>query len=193
MLFPTASRDLDGIYITGQLIGIRLHPDSSGSIYVTVIGLPGVTGFDRPCQITSSEERTLYAPADIHVHDTRLECFAADAFAPVLRKGFVLELEPGMAPLLRTWLTKLAAVSAASKVIGEQFSAVNGEPVYHMLGAVTSVVARIVLYAWDAAHSVAFEKEHGIWSKQRGFMDQFDKEDVVQALRNLAAPRSDGA
>jgi hypothetical protein len=185
MLFPTASREWDGVCIAGQLVSLCLQPDAEGKISVTVIGLPAITGFNHPCRLSSCEAVPRFDPAEIQVHDTHLECFAADACAPVLRTGLTLELEPGMAPLLRTWLAKLAAVATASKAIADKFNAQMPPPIYHMLGAVTSVVARIVLNAWEVEHSVRYEKEHGIWSGEREFMAQFDAEGVMQDLRAL--------
>jgi hypothetical protein len=185
MLFPTASRDLDGVHLAGQRIALRLHPHPDGTISVTVIGLPALTGFDGPCRL-SGEDRPYFAPDGIEVHDTRLECFAADPYAPILRTGFTLELEPGMAPLLRAWLPRLTTVATASKAIADQFSAQLPEPIYHMLHSITSVVARIILAGWDVDHSVAYEREHGIWAKEHEFMAQFDAEAVAQELRALA-------
>lgn len=189
MLFPTASRDWNGVYLAGQRIGLRLHPHAEGTISVTVIGLPAITGFRSPCRL-SGDELPQFAPAEIQVHDTRLECFAAAAYAPVLRTGFMLELEPGMAPLLRTWLAKLAAVAAPSREIADKFSTQLPPPIHHMLGAITSVVARIVLDGWEAEHSVAYEREHGTWSREREFMAQFDAKAVAQDLRALATARA---
>lgn len=187
MLFPTACRQWDGVYITGQHIALELYPNAEGTIRVSVIGLPAITGFDGPCRLSSCEPLPQFAPTEIQVHDTRLECFAVDAFAPSLRTGFRLELEPGMAPLLRAWLTKLATVAAASKVIADKFNAQLQAPIYHMLNAITSVVARIVLADWEAEHSVAYEREHSIWSKEQEFMSQFDAEGVKQILCALVA------
>jgi hypothetical protein len=48
------------------------------------------------------------------------------------------------------------------------------------------VVARIVLDDWEAEHSVAYEREHGTWSRELEFMAQFDAEGVAQDLRALA-------
>jgi hypothetical protein len=190
MLFPTASREWNGVYIAGQLISLRLCPNAEGTISVMVAGHPAITGLDQPCRLSSCEDLPQFAPTEIQVHDTRLECFAADRFAPVIRTGFTLELEPGMAPLLRTWLVKLTEVAAASKAIADKFSAQLPAPIYHMLDAITSVVARIVLDAWEAEHAVAYEREYGIWAKEREFMAQFDAEGVAQDLRSLAIARA---
>jgi hypothetical protein len=196
MLFPTASRDWTGVYVAGERVALRLHPHADGTISVTVIALPAITGFDRPCRLSSCEEMPQFAPAGIQVHDTRLECFAADTHAPVLRTGFTLELEPGMAPQLRTWLAKLEAVAAASKAVADKFDAQLPPPVYHMRSAITEVVARIVLDGWEAQHSVTYEREHGTWSRELEFMAQFDAESVAQDLRALAitarAPQATG-
>jgi hypothetical protein len=186
MLFPTTSRDWDGVCLVGQLVGLRLQPDADGKISVMVIGLPEITGLNQDCRLSSCDELPSFAPAEIHVHDTRLECFGANPLAPVLRTGFTLELEPGMAPLLRIWLARLVVVATASKTIADKFSAQLPPPIYHMFGAITSVVARIVLDGWEAEHSVAYEREHGIWSREREFMAQFDAEDVGRNLRALA-------
>lgn len=184
MLFPTASRDLNGVYLAGQRIGLRLHPHAEGTISVTVVGLPTITGFDHPCRL-SNDETPYFAPTGIQVHDTILECFAADPYAPVLRTGFTLELEPGMAPLLRVWHAKLTTVATASKAIADKFSAQLPPPIHHMLDAITSVVARIVLDGWTVEHSVVYEREHGIWAQEHEFMAQFDAEGVRRDLHTL--------
>jgi hypothetical protein len=189
MLFPTVSRDWNGVYLTGQRIALMLHPHAAGTISVAVIGLTAITDFDRPCRL-SGDELPQFAPTGIQVHDTRLECFAADPYAPILRTGFTLELEPGMAPLLRAWLAKLTAVAAASNAIADKFSEQLPHPIYHMLDAITSVVARIVLDGWEVEHSVAYERDHGIWRMQHEFMAQFDAEAVTQDLRALAGNTS---
>lgn len=186
MLFPTLRRDWDGIYLAGEGIGLRLLPNAEGTISVTVIGLTALTAFDRPCRL-SSDDLPYFAETDILVHDTHLECFAADAYAPALRIGFKLELEPGMAPLLRAWLPKLAAVATASKAIADKFNTQLPHPIYHMLSAITSVVARVVLDGCDAEHSVAYERGHGTWSSAHEFMAQFDAEDVRHDLSALAS------
>lgn len=186
MLFPTASRDWTGIYLAGDRIGLRLHPHAEGTISVTVIGLTALTEFDRPCKL-SGDELPQFAPPDIRVYDTHLECFAADPYAPALRTGFKLELEPGMAPLLRGWLAKLEAVAVASKSIADKFDARLPPPIYHMHCAITSVVARIVLDGWDAEHSVSYERDRGTWSSEHKFMAQFDADDVTQDLRALSS------
>lgn len=190
MLFPFAICEWNGVRIVGQLVSLRLHPNAEGKISVDVIGMPAVTGFDVAFRLSSCENLPGFAPAEIQVHDTRLECLAADAHAPVLRTGFTLELEPGMAPLLRTWLAKLEAVAAASRAIADKFDAQLPPPIYHMVDAITSVVARIVLEGWDVEHSVAYEREHGVWSSDLHFMAQFDTEDVAQDLRALAMARA---
>jgi hypothetical protein len=186
MLFPTVSRAWNGIYIEGERIGLQLQPYADGRIGVSVTGLPSITGFDRPCRLSGDDSVPYFAPAEIAVHDTRLECFAADQYAPVLRAGFTLELEPGMAQLLRAWMGKLTAVASASKALADTFSAQLPPPVHHMLESVTAVVARIVLAGWNVDHSVAYEREHGTWGGEHGFMAQFDEEGVRQALRALA-------
>lgn len=186
MLFPTVVPEWDGVYIAGQLIGLRLQPDASGRIGISVLGLPASTGFDRPCRLSSCEELPVFAPAEIQLYDTRLDCFAADPYAPSVRTGFTLELEPGMAQLLRVWLPKLEAIAAASKAISEKFSAQLPPPIDHMLNAITSVVRRILLDGWDVNHSVAYEREHGIWREQSEFMALFDAEDIVKDLRALS-------
>lgn len=190
MLFPTVIPEFDGVYIGGQLVGLRLHPDASGRILVSVIGLPEATGFDRNCSLSSCKDLPGFAPSEIHVHDTRLDCFAADPYVPTVRTGFTLELEPGMAPLLRIWLAKLVAVAQAAKAVADKFSTKLPPPIYHMLNAITSVVRRIVLDGWGVEHSVAYEREHGTWRRTEPFMAAFDAEDVMQALRALAASRA---
>ena len=185
MLFPTLRRDWDGIYLAGESIGLRLLPNAEGTISVTVIGLTALTEFDRPCRL-SSDDLPNFAETDIQVHDTHLECFRAADYAPALRIGFKLELEPGMAPLLRAWLPKLAAVAAASMAIAETFHAQLPRPIYHMLSAITSVVARVALDGWTAEHSIAYERGHGTWSSAHEFMAQFEAEDVRQVLEAVA-------
>jgi hypothetical protein len=189
MIFPTARRTWNGVDIEGQHIVLRLQPSDDGTIGVSIAGLPALTGFDSPCRLSDDNSRH-FPPAGITVHDTRLECFAANQFAPMLREGFTLELEPGMAPLLRTWLDKLAAVAATAKAIADKFSAQLAPPIHHMLDAITSVVARIVLDGWDVEHSVAYERAHGICGREQAFMDQFDTEGVQQQLaqRSGASP-----
>lgn len=184
MLYPKVNRHWDGIYIEGQCVGLQLHPTAVGTISVTVIGMGEITGFDRPCRL-SSEELHQFAPAEIELSDTRLECFAANTYAPVLRTGFTFELEPGMAPQVRAWLPRLTVVATVSQAIATKFSVQLSQPIHHMLSAITSVVARIVLDGWEVEHSVAFEREHGTWSKAREFMAQFDTEGVAQDLRAL--------
>ena len=186
MLFPTLRRDWDGIYLAGDRIGLRLHPNAEGTISVTVIGLKALTEFDRPCRL-SGDDLPDFAESEIQVHDAQLECFVAAADAPLLRIGFKLELEPGMAPLLRAWLPKLAAVAAASKAIAETFHAQLPHPIYHMLSAITSVVARIALDGWKVEHSIAYERGHGTWSSEHEFMAQFDAEAVRQVLAAVAS------
>jgi hypothetical protein len=190
MLFPTVATDWNGVYIAGQLVGLRLHPNASGTIRVSVLGLPAATGFDRPCSLSSCEETRGFTSDEIQVHDTHLDCFAADPYVPCVRTGFTLKLEPGMAPVLRVWLTKLEKVSAASKSISEKFSAQLPPPIYHMFDAITSVVRRILLDGWDVGHSIAYEREHGTWGRQEEFMALFDSEDIKKDLHALAAERT---
>lgn len=193
MLFPTVRRDWTGIYLAGERIGLRLHPHAEGTITVAIIGLTALTEFDRPCRL-SSDDQPYFSETDIQVFDTSLECFAVDAYAPALRTGLKLELEPGMAPLLRAWLPKLAAVAIASKAIAAKFHAQLPHPIYHMLSTITSVVARVALDGWEAQHSVAYERSHGTWASAHEFMAMFDAEAVRQVLDALAStPRLEKA
>jgi hypothetical protein len=185
MLYPSVRREWNGIYIEGQQIGLVVQPHAEGTITVDVIALSAITGFDRPSRLLG-EDRLELAPHEVAVHDTRLECFAADKLVPSLRQGFALDLEPGMAQQLRAWLPRLIAVASASKAVADKFNAQVPPPIYHMLSAITSVVARIVLASWEAEESVAFERRHGVWGKEDVFMNQFDNESVKQELIALA-------
>ncbi len=184
MLFPTTSRYCNGIYIAGQQIALELHPSADGTISMVVLGLSPITGFDRACTLLN-EATPSFAPSEIKVDDTRFECFAADRFAPVLRTGFALDLEPGMAQHLRAWMPKLAKVAVASKTVADEFNKQLPPPIYHMFGTITSVVSRIVLDGWEPDHSVAYEREHGVWAREEDFMLQFDATGISQYLNTL--------
>ncbi|MGG7604652.1 hypothetical protein [Massilia sp. BKSP1R2A-1] len=184
MLFPTVSRYCNGIYLEGQQVALQLHPLAEGTISVSILGLPSITGFDRRCTLLNDATPS-FTPSEIKVGDTRIDCFAVDRFVPALRTGFTLELEPGMAQDLRAWLPKLANVAVASKAVADEFTKHVPPPIYHMYGAITSVVSRIVLDGWAPDHSVAYEREHGIWAREEEFMAQFDTAEVSQYLSTL--------
>lgn len=187
MLAPTVCREWNGIYIEGQQIGLRVHPRAEGTIQVDVIALVEITGFARGCRV-SGDEHLEFAPGDITVHDTRLECFSADSLVPFLRKGFTLDLEPGMAQVLRDWLPKIFRVAAAAKAVADIFSEQLPPPIYHMLDAITAVVKRVVTAGFTVDHSVAYERSHGVWRENHAFMRLFDNERVRLELDALVQP-----
>lgn len=199
MLYPSVSRVWNGIHIEGQQICLQVNPQAEGTLTVDVVALPVLTGFDRPCRI-SGEERLEFAGANVVVHDTRLECFAADRFVPFMRRGFAIDIEPGMAQALRAWLPKIILVASTSKTIADRFIQLHQPPIHHMLDAITSVAARIALgtlhapatgsrlnlTSWSVDESLRFEREYGVWRSCPEFMSLFDDNNVRQALVALA-------
>lgn len=189
MLNPNSSRLWHGIYIEGQQIGLRVMPSTRGTLSVDVIARPALTGFHDDCRL-GQEEQLEFVPSEITVHDTRLECLAADRFAPFLRTGFMLDLEPGMAAQLRAWLPRLILAAATSKTLADLFSESLATPIFHMHAAIVDVVTRIVLADWDAEHSISFERERGTWRNEQQFMSQFNDPRVIQELQGLVELRA---
>ena len=180
MLFPNVSRAWDGVEIRGQQISILVAPSAEGKLGVRISAEGSLTGFDRACWLTN-EGTPYFDPADIAVHDTRLECLAADRLVPFYRSGFIVDIEPGMAKELRAWLPRLAEVTKRAEQATALFARQMGKPIWHLSSEISDVISRIVLDGRTVAESVAFAQIHTVSKEDAEFMAQFDSE-AVQAV-----------
>jgi hypothetical protein len=170
MLTPAVRRFWEGIEIEGEQICLQLFPTQDAKIRVRIIALPILSGFDRRCDVTSSEEtKTIeFLLNEIVVTDTALSCMAADETIPFMRRGFDIVLEPGMAQLLRTWLPKLFLVATAAKTIsGLADTALRAQepPVYayHLFSMYTNALANIILDKRSVEDAIARERLEPRW------------------------------
>lgn len=178
MLNPSITRRWNGIYVLGQEFGVELHPRADGTLSAQIIAAPEITGIDRACCLFEGAVECIPV-----VHDTRLDCFAADQLLPFCRRGFSIVLEPGMAPALHKYLPALIKIAATSHACAgaiHQHLVDRREPIYHMIETATNIVARIVLNRWATDHSIRFERENGTWRAEADFMNSFDNQ-IVRA------------
>jgi hypothetical protein len=195
MLTPSIDRSWSGVYLTGQQISIDLSPTHSGRLTVNVIAMPVLTGFDGPCRLGDTEATRLeFTPDEIVVRPTELACLTADQHAPMVRHGFVLTLEPGMAPLLEKWMPQLATVARVSKDIAEYIESAIADPERyrtwsHLSECITEVAARVVLDRFPVDQAIAAERR---WRKEHNYsdvfivLDRFDDERVLSLLGSVS-------
>jgi len=103
-----------GFELSNDRLGVVLVPLATGTVRASVTGYPSLTGLDEPCALLDAPVSHEFAPGDLALEGERLIALAPEPLAPVLRQGFVLELEPGMAPVLAAWLPRLEEVACRS-------------------------------------------------------------------------------
>jgi len=144
-----------GVSITGERIGIDLHPDmepnekedAPGAVRIVATAAPEATDLDCWCAVGNSDTRAAFAPDEIHLEDNELLCLARRAPGmPQYREGFALSLEPGMGSVLAVWLPRLLRASVVAQAVLRRISASRGREAWpHEASIVAEVVARRVL------------------------------------------------
>ena len=160
-----------GIVVDGEQINLQLIPNAKGRINVDVIVAPSLSGFDRACRLTSSDRTQDFRPGEIAITDNAVTCLAADDILPAFKEGFTCPLEPGMAPLLRTWLPRLeqvARLAGAICVAGHAQLIGMAPPVYvsHTYGAFPCVVAAIVFDGLSAADAIEMLRHNRLYGSE---------------------------
>lgn len=100
-----------GFELASERMGVTLVPLATGTVRASVTGYPGLTGLDEPRDLLDPLASHEFAPGDVAVDGECLVALAREPAAPALRQGFVLALEPGMAPILAAWLPRLERVA----------------------------------------------------------------------------------
>lgn len=191
MLSPSVTRLWNGVRIAGQQFEIDIDPYASGRLGVNVVALPEMTGFDRPCRLGDTEARRIdFLPSEIIVSDTELSCLSADRYAPVLRQGFVLTLEPGMAQLLRAHLPALGVVATVSQQVADLVAVQIAPPIDHLLDCIPAIAARIVLDRYTLDDAITAERrrrERDGYRDMLAVLDQVDSERIKALLDAVAS------
>jgi hypothetical protein len=187
----SAVRDETGLRIAGSRFALRLSFTVTGDLHV-MVEAPAADGRLRQLGV---DDLRLYAPLDVRVVDGRLCCLAPDAAAPAFRQGFVIQLEPGMEPLLKISLPTLSAAARLAKTV----TRVTEELLHRELQlreedflcalvastALDGVEATLALYRLNAQHpSVRKEVQN------RRFLDALTSQPVQALLRQPTLDRA---
>jgi hypothetical protein len=161
-----------GFELASARLGVTLVPTASATLRLGVTGYPALTGLAEPCELLEAPVSAEFALADITLDGDKLSALAPDPLAPVLRQGFVLALDAGMADVVRAWLPRLGHVALQAQALATSVEATldpearakMGEQAgaqAHGLALCTEIVAEVVLDAQSpAAALAAAQREH---------------------------------
>lgn len=156
---PSAKRVYDGIRVDGQHFRILLSTGADSRIGVRVLSNPEASGYVSESMVGSesvAEQR--FTLEEIQVSEARLECFSRARHQPLYSEGFRLELELGMASVLRAWLPKLAKASSLAEAIASAFiDRLKKHPLVQFYSFTSTLAARIVLDGQSSGEALAEE------------------------------------
>ncbi|WP_198173291.1 hypothetical protein [Cupriavidus sp. USMAA2-4] len=200
----TVERYMAGISITGERIGLDLHPDmepggaGAGAVRIIATGAPEATALDCWSALGHAESRGTFGPQEIRLAGDELLCMAARVpGVPQYREGFSLALEPGMAQALGQWLPRLQGASALAKAVLARLAERSGREAWPQEAElVAEVVSRRVLdrLAVDDAFAMATDAEGERYFPRREAMyEALHDALVLQWLEQALAPQDAAA
>lgn len=165
------SRVGSGFSVFSERLEVLLRPNEDGLIGVRVLAMPALTGFDQACRVQSEGAPVEFGMDEISIAGDTLMCLRKIPEAPAFREGFVLDLDPGMAALIREALPKLGQVAELAKELHTQVQPhVQENGWNHLLSFLPEVAGHVVLDGCTTPEAIRRAAAHHFASKHADFM-----------------------